>query len=489
MVRTAIFKLHNPSRHKRAVLDYAFKHYTVGLEAALALAKDNLDWLVERATYNGRPSTKSLHSAIGRLFSEKKFKLPLHSSARDSMMVELEGMVGSYLGLLRSDSQQATEFPRSRPFYGREELHEAALEGLRLSTIDKAEEDGYRNLLNLLKSGDVMPIHFSRSDGGSKKRSRNFGLMKNPSTGRYSALLFLLPEGSRYGKPLNRGAEPVVNVRTPDEHFTSSERMRSAIICPLAFGDWHLSTFIEKGEPKSAILCRRDGEYFLHVSFEIPDPERIQPETLLGVDRGIVNLAAMSAVTPDGAQVLESAVASGARLSEVQTELLRRRREMQSKGRRLTPKERRSGRFAKNVVHEVANSIVDMALRHRARVVVEDLRGLRAHSLMPRQQYAKLLGILAYKLPAAGLPKPEEVSGAYTSQTCSVCGSISAEQRISQADFACKECGFRENADANAAINIARKYLWLETRRREAKEGVPKEQRTTWSDFARYVFR
>jgi len=107
MIRTAIFKLHNPSRHKLAVLHYAFKHYTVGLEAALALAKDNLDWLVEKATYNGRLSTKSLHSAIGRLFSEKKFKLPLHSSARDSMMVELEGMVGSYLGLLRSDSQQA----------------------------------------------------------------------------------------------------------------------------------------------------------------------------------------------------------------------------------------------------------------------------------------------------------------------------------------------------------------------------------------------
>jgi putative transposase len=42
----------------------------------------------------------------------------------------------------------------------------------------------------------------------------------------------------------------------------------------------------------------------------------------------------------------------------------------------------------------------------------------------------------------------------YTSQRCSSCGHISADNRKSQAVFVCKACGFNANADVNAAVNI-----------------------------------
>ena len=42
----------------------------------------------------------------------------------------------------------------------------------------------------------------------------------------------------------------------------------------------------------------------------------------------------------------------------------------------------------------------------------------------------------------------------YTSQTCPACGTISSENRKSQAKFACIECGFSGNADLVAANNI-----------------------------------
>lgn len=48
------------------------------------------------------------------------------------------------------------------------------------------------------------------------------------------------------------------------------------------------------------------------------------------------------------------------------------------------------------------------------------------------------------------------VPPAYTSQMCSQCGFISKENRKTQAAFKCVECGFKENADVNAAINILR---------------------------------
>lgn len=42
----------------------------------------------------------------------------------------------------------------------------------------------------------------------------------------------------------------------------------------------------------------------------------------------------------------------------------------------------------------------------------------------------------------------------YTSQTCSKCGCVDAENRETQEEFKCVECGFECNADLNASINI-----------------------------------
>lgn len=51
------------------------------------------------------------------------------------------------------------------------------------------------------------------------------------------------------------------------------------------------------------------------------------------------------------------------------------------------------------------------------------------------------------------------VPAAYTSQTCHKCGHVASENRDSQADFKCVECGYEANADANAAMNILGRAL------------------------------
>ena len=50
-----------------------------------------------------------------------------------------------------------------------------------------------------------------------------------------------------------------------------------------------------------------------------------------------------------------------------------------------------------------------------------------------------------------------KVSPAYTSKTCSNCGSTNDENRPSQERFSCVDCGYQLNADLNASINIDRK--------------------------------
>ena len=64
--------------------------------------------------------------------------------------------------------------------------------------------------------------------------------------------------------------------------------------------------------------------------------------------------------------------------------------------------------------------------------------------------------MIEYKAERVGI-KVKYVDPAFTSQTCSKCGYVDEENRITQDKFECQKCGFTLNADHNAAINIARK--------------------------------
>jgi putative transposase len=64
-------------------------------------------------------------------------------------------------------------------------------------------------------------------------------------------------------------------------------------------------------------------------------------------------------------------------------------------------------------------------------------------------------GVFATRLEQKARGRVEKVNPAYTSQRCSRCGTVDREARESQAVFRCRSCGYRANADHNAARNIA----------------------------------
>jgi transposase len=64
-------------------------------------------------------------------------------------------------------------------------------------------------------------------------------------------------------------------------------------------------------------------------------------------------------------------------------------------------------------------------------------------------------GMFATRLEHKAQGRVEKVNPAYTSQRCSRCGTVDREARESQAAFRCRSCGYRANADHNAARNIA----------------------------------
>ena len=72
--------------------------------------------------------------------------------------------------------------------------------------------------------------------------------------------------------------------------------------------------------------------------------------------------------------------------------------------------------------------------------------------------WSRLMKRLQDKMDANG-EKLVIVPAAYTSRTCHKCGHVAKENRESQAVFHCVECGYRANADTNAAMNILSRAL------------------------------
>jgi DNA replicative helicase MCM subunit Mcm2 (Cdc46/Mcm family) len=63
--------------------------------------------------------------------------------------------------------------------------------------------------------------------------------------------------------------------------------------------------------------------------------------------------------------------------------------------------------------------------------------------------------MIEYKAKREGI-KVVKIAPYLTSRTCSTCGHYEPRKRVDQAEFVCKGCGEKMNADFNAALNIAR---------------------------------
>ena len=113
--------------------------------------------------------------------------------------------------------------------------------------------------------------------------------------------------------------------------------------------------------------------------------------------------------------------------------------------------------FRDTTNHKYSRYIVDMAVKHKcATIQMEDLTNVtsKANRFMKNWSYFDLQTKIKYKAEEVGI-KVIKIDPHYTSQRCNQCGYISGGNRETQADFLCLECGYQENADYNAAKNIA----------------------------------
>jgi putative transposase len=133
-----------------------------------------------------------------------------------------------------------------------------------------------------------------------------------------------------------------------------------------------------------ADLIWRDGVFSLSATIDAPKPPPGEPEDYLGIDLGIVNLAADS----DGATYSGQAVELRRRIDD------HRRRNLQRKATKATRRKlRRLGRtrsrYQRDVNHRISKTVVRNAKGTGRGIALEELKGIRDRTTVSRRQRAR----------------------------------------------------------------------------------------------------
>jgi len=209
------------------------------------------------------------------------------------------------------------------------------------------------------------------------------------------------------------------------------------------------------GHVRSAEFYRREGQWYGTLCYNTAAEPPVGARDVVGVDRNSVGNIAVLA-DPGTGKVIKLGLSP----APTKRVMRGRRKNLQRAGKfRLLGKLRRKQR--RRMAHEnhrAAKTVVDYAARHCRAVAIEKLANVRSagskirrYSESNQWAFAQLETFVRHKAALRGVPIVE-VDPAYTSQTCSRCGSRHKPQGKR---FVCESCGHNDHRDANAAFNIA----------------------------------
>ncbi|MFA6426769.1 MAG: transposase [Phycisphaerae bacterium] len=237
-------------------------------------------------------------------------------------------------------------------------------------------------------------------------------------------------------------------------------------------------------------IKEKDGKWFLHVMYDFPKAQTtgLHSDIAVGVDLGWsvpFNAAISNGKARIGYRKLK---ALGENIKALQRQTIARRRSIQNAGvqdlaamtaraghgrkRILRPTEKLQNKIDNSYTtlnHQLSHCVVEFAKNHGAGIIqIENLKGLadtlKGTFLGMNWRREQLQSYIKYKAEEAGI-EVKEVNPCYTSRRCSECGFIHKEfsyeyrrdnrKNGKSTEFECPKCGYKENADYNAAKNLA----------------------------------
>jgi putative transposase len=299
--------------------------------------------------------------------------------------------------------------------------------------------------------------------------------------------------GETPGFPRFKNASRFNSVEYPDENGwrVKDGRLRVHGVGELKF---RTSKRGVRGTPKTLVLRREGQRWRASVVCEVERPDPLPAtSSAVGIDLGIASLL----TTSDGAHI------ENPRPLRQGKERLARAQQLVAGRKRGSGRRRKAGAQVGALYRKMARQRRDH--HHKVSRALVNTYGLIAHEdlkitnmtrrptplpdkeggFLPNGAAAKgglnksiydagwdqLLRMLTYKAEEAGR-ELIAVDPRHTSQACSKCGHVAAENRVSQAKFRCLSCGYAEHADVNAARNILGRGQRLRPAREATEEGT-----------------
>jgi len=248
---------------------------------------------------------------------------------------------------------------------------------------------------------------------------------------------------------------------------------------------------ISQQKPKYAYLIRKqtknskkitDYDYYLQYTIETVYKIRKNYDGIIGIDRGINNLACLVLLEknqekPCGVKFYKGKEINALKIKRrKQLYFLRRkhnRKQKQKRIRRIEPK-------INQILHIISKEIVELAKEKNFAIGLEQLEKPKKSRFRQRRKERYFLSLFNFKTLSTFIEykaKKEGIRVIYipperTSQICSHCaikGDVHTNtirpyrkpnaKKSSSSLFKCKKCGVELNADYNAAFNIAQKSL------------------------------
>ncbi|KVD21897.1 cytosine methyltransferase [Burkholderia ubonensis] len=260
--------------------------------------------------------------------------------------------------------------------------------------------------------------------------------------------------------------------RYPDPKQIKLDQANSRIFLPKLGWLRYRNSRDVLGAVRNATVSQSGGKWFVSIQTEREVEQPIpQGTSAIGIDVGIARFATMSDGTYFAA--LNSFKRHETRLRRAQRAMSRKTKfssNWKKAKARIQRIHARIGNARRDYLHKATTTIS----QNHAMVCIEDLqvrnmsksaagntetpgKNVRAKSGLNKsildQGWFEFRRQLDYKLAWNG-GWLIAVPPANTSRRCPVCGCVNAENRLTQAQFSCIECGFEENADVVGAINV-----------------------------------
>lgn len=226
------------------------------------------------------------------------------------------------------------------------------------------------------------------------------------------------------------------------------------------------------GEVKNVTVSQSCGHWYISIQteYEATEPQH-ESSSIVGLDAGVAKLATLSDGTVFApVNSFKSSQKKLARLQRAMSRKVKFSSNWKKAKHKVQNLHSRIANIRRDHLHKVSTTIS----KNHAMIVIEDLKvanmsksaagtinqhghNVRAKSGLNRsildQGWYELRRQLEYKQLWRG-GQVLAINPAYTSQKCACCGHTAKENRQSQSEFECLECGYTENADINGARNI-----------------------------------